>query len=267
MHHAQSFDEDAGRGDGRHHKAWMRGPRGAFGPGGEGPDGGPEGRREHRGGRGGRRGGPRGGRGGEGGRGSFDDGPGFEGPGPDERGQDFDGRGPGFEGRGPRGPRGPHGHRGHRGRGRAQRGDVRTAILQVVAEEPMHGYQIMQAIAERTNGAWKPSPGAVYPTINQLEDEGLVTTSEEGGRRLVSLTDAGGSYLEENAEQLSDPFANFGAGEGAPDLRGPLHELHLAARQIVVNGDKAQVEKAQDVLATARRSLYLILAGESDSQE
>lgn len=136
----------------------------------------------------------------------------------------------------------------------------------MIADEPMHGYQIMQAIAERTSGVWKPSPGAVYPTINQLEDEGLVETSEDGGRRLVSLTEQGRAYLSENAEQLGDPFANFDAAQGAPDLRGPLRELQQAARQIVLNGDKAQVEQAQEVLGKARRSLYLILAGESDSE-
>ena len=105
------------------------------------------------------------------------------------------------------GPRGeqhrPHGYRGHegrggrsgpggrgpggRGRGRAQRGDIRTAILLLLADQPMHGYQIMQAMSERTGGAWHPSPGAIYPTIAQLEDEGLVTTREEGGRRSVTL--------------------------------------------------------------------------------
>jgi hypothetical protein len=94
-----------------------------------------------------------------------------------------------------------HGHRARGGRGgpdrgrhrraRAQRGDVRTAVLLVLADEPMHGYQIMQAMSDRTGGAWRPSPGAVYPTIAQLEDEGLVTTQEEGGRRLVTLTSEG----------------------------------------------------------------------------
>ena len=109
------------------------------------------------------------------------------------------------------GPRGeqhrPHGYRGHegrggrggaggRGRGRAQRGDIRTAILLLLADEPMHGYQLMQAMSARTGGAWHPSPGAIYPTIAQLEDEGLVTTREEGGRRSVTLTSEGRTYLE-----------------------------------------------------------------------
>jgi len=199
--------------------------------------------------------------------------PGWEGrddrPGPEGR----EGRPP-REGRGPRegrefrggrpgrgGPGGPRG--GGRGRGRAQRGDVRTAVLLVVADEAMHGYQIMQAMTERTGGAWRPSPGAIYPTISQLEDEGLVATREEGGRKLVTLTPEGQSYLEERKARLGDPFSDFGQSQTGPDLRGPLHELHTAARQVATSGTPAQVEAAEKVLAQAKRSLYLILAGES----
>lgn len=167
----------------------------------------------------------------------------------------------------------PHDHRGRgrgapggrgRGRGRVQRGDVRTAILLVLADEAMHGYQIMQAISDRTGGAWRASPGAVYPTIAQLEDEGLVTTREEGGRRSVTLTSEGRTYVEERSARLGDPFAEFADRPTGPDLREPLHELQAAARQILSSGSAAQVEAAAQVLARARRSLYLILAGESE---
>jgi DNA-binding PadR family transcriptional regulator len=157
-----------------------------------------------------------------------------------------------------------HGRRGGPGRGRAQRGDVRTAILQVLSDEPMHGYQIMQTMSDRTGGAWRPSPGAVYPTIAQLEDEGLVTTREEGGRRLVTLTSEGSAYLEERSARLGDPFADFSHGSTGPDLRDPLHELQAAVRQIATGGSAAQLEAAARVLAQARRSLYLILAGEPE---
>ncbi len=136
-------------------------------------------------------------------------------------------------------------------------------MLLVVADEAMHGYQIMQAMTERTGGAWRPSPGAIYPTISQLEDEGLVATREEGGRRLVTLTPEGRTYLTDRKARLGDPFTDFGQGQSGPDLRGPLHELHLAARQVATSGTPAQVEAAEKVLAQARRSLYLILAGES----
>src|SRR6195952_5079909 len=114
--------------------------------------------------------------------------------------------------------RGRRGHPGHpgrgRGRGRAQRGDVRTAALLLLAEQPMHGYQLMQAISERTSGAWQPSPGAIYPTLSQLQDEGLVTMQSEGGRKLATLTDAGRAFLDEHGAEMPDPFADFPADAG-----------------------------------------------------
>jgi DNA-binding PadR family transcriptional regulator len=160
--------------------------------------------------------------------------------------------------------RGGRGRPGGRGRGRAQRGDVRTAILRLLTDQPMHGYQIMQAMSDRTGGAWHPSPGAIYPTIAQLEDEGLVTTNEEGGRRLVTLTDKGRADVEERSARLGDPFADFADAPNRPDLREPLHQLHAAVRQIEVGGDAAQLAAAAQILAQARRSLYLILAGEAE---
>jgi len=147
------------------------------------------------------------------------------------------------------------------GRGRAQRGDVRTALLLLLAEQPMHGYQLMQAISERTSGAWQPSPGAVYPTLSQLEDEGLIDTVAQGGRKLATLTDAGQAYLHTHGEAMPDPFAEFTArSSGGSDLRGALEELRHPTRQLAL-GDPQQVQAAQRVLAEARRSLYLILAG------
>jgi DNA-binding PadR family transcriptional regulator len=128
-------------------------------------------------------------------------------------------------------PEGPGGHRTRgrppgAGRGRAQRGDVRTALLLLLAEEPMHGYQLMQAITERTSGAWRPSPGAVYPTLSQLEDEGLIDTVAQGGRKLATLTDAGQAYLQTHGDTMPDPFAEFTARcGGGSDLRGALEEL------------------------------------------
>ena len=170
-----------------------------------------------------------------------------------------EGRG-GREGRVARGPVG-------RARGRAHRGDVRTAILLLLADQPMHGYQIMQAMRDRTGGAWRPSPGAIYPTIAQLEDEGLVTTQEEGGRRLVTLTSEGQTYLDERSARLGDPFADFAERPNRPDMRDPLHQLHAAVRQIEIGGSTTQLEAAAQVLAQARRALYLILAGEGEQTD
>jgi DNA-binding PadR family transcriptional regulator len=161
---------------------------------------------------------------------------------------------PMHRGRGGRGP-----GRGS-GRGRAPRGDVRTAVLMLLSEQPMHGYQLMQAIADRSAGRWTPSPGAIYPTINQLEDEGLVAVTADAGRKLVTLTDAGSSYVEERREASIDPFAAFAQAEPATDLRGLLEELHIAARQVGRSGSEEQRVAAAKILADARRSLYLLLA-------
>ena len=175
------------------------------------------------------------------------------------------------EGPGPRGGRrmGGRGPRGEgRGRGRAQRGDIRAAALLLLADEPMHGYQLMQAIAERTQGAWRPSPGAIYPTIAQLEDEGLVTVTPDSGRKLVALTDAGREYLAANKETMVDPFTAITEQRGGVhDLRGSLEQLRGAARAVAVSGTDAQIAAAQEILGQARRSLYLILAEEQAQQE
>jgi len=153
-------------------------------------------------------------------------------------------------------------HRGEgRGRGRAQRGDIRAASLLLLAEQPMHGYQLMQAITERTNGAWRPSPGAIYPTIAQLEDEGLVTVTPDSGRKLVTLTDAGREHLAANADTMADPFtAITEQGGGRHDLRGALLELAAAVRAVAVTGNDSQITAAHEILSQARRSLYLMLA-------
>jgi len=154
---------------------------------------------------------------------------------------------------------GPMGHR-RGGRGRAARGDVRAAVLLLVSEQPMHGYQLMQAIADRSGGRWTPSPGAIYPTISQLEDEGLVTVTAEAGRKLVTLTEAGRRHVDEHRQTGADPFAGHDATGPGADLRGPVEQLHAAVREIARTGTDAQRAAAAGVLADARRSLYLLLA-------
>jgi DNA-binding PadR family transcriptional regulator len=144
---------------------------------------------------------------------------------------------------------------------------VRTALLLLLAEQPMHGYQLMQAITERTSGAWRPSPGAIYPTLSQLEDEGLIDTRAEGGRKLATLTDAGQAYLQTRGETVPDPVADFTARcGGSSELRDALEELRYPVRQLA-RGDSQQVQAAQRVLTEARRSLYLILAESPTPEE
>jgi DNA-binding PadR family transcriptional regulator len=92
---------------------------------------------------------------------------------------------------------------------RVRRGDVRVAILAVLADGPLNGYQVIQEISDRTDGAWRPSPGSVYPTISQLEDEGLVEGDDERGRRTVQLTDRGREFLADSADEVAEVWAPF----------------------------------------------------------
>ena len=182
----------------------------------------------------------------------------------------------GRHGFGPGGPRGfggpgfggPGFGPGGRGRGpgrRAGRGDIRAAILLLLAEEPMHGYQLIQQIGERSGGTWRPSPGAIYPALNLLEDEGLVVITAESGRKMATLTEAGGTYVTENAEQLGSPWEDAASRPTSPGraLRGALEALGAAAHQVARTGTDQQATKALEVLDRARRDLYLILAGDA----
>lgn len=171
------------------------------------------------------------------------------------------------------GPGGPHGPgprargRGRRG-GRARRGDVRAAVLALVAEEPTNGYQIIQRIAERSGGIWQPSPGAIYPALSQLEDEGLILAeTARGGRRAYVLTEAGRTYVADNQDELRAPWSAM-AEQGsvtAVGLRKLVHQVHLAAVQVLSAGSDAQVGQAREILVQARRGLYRILAEDDDS--
>jgi DNA-binding PadR family transcriptional regulator len=161
---------------------------------------------------------------------------------------------------------GPHGRgrgRGRHGRygGRAQRGDVRAAALLLLNEGPMHGYQLIQEIAARTGGAWRPSPGAIYPALGGLAEEGLVDITRESSRQLVTLTEHGREFLGEHADDLGDPFAGWETDSEIGSLIDDVQALHSAAKQVVRGGDETQVAAARRTVAQAKRELYLILAG------
>ena len=183
---------------------------------------------------------------------------------------------------GPIGFGGPGGHGGRRGRRylyhnergfpgflgrgpRAGRGDVRAAILALLAEQPMHGYQIMRELGERSGGVWRPSPGSIYPTLQQLEDEELVRPETgDGGRRVFALTDAG-REAQKAAAGGRAPWEEVGV-EGdvtALELRDLVGQVVGAARQVLHAGEAAQIAQAKDVLRDARRKLYRILAEDS----
>ncbi len=149
------------------------------------------------------------------------------------------------------------------GRGRkARRGDIRTAALLLLAEEPRNGYQIMQEVEERSEGVWRPSPGSVYPALQQLEDEGLIRSEEIDGRKLFRLTDAGQAYLKERGEGKRAPWELMGDEESdrAVELGKLIRDVASAFVQVMRTGSEAQLEEARKVLTGARRDLYRILA-------
>jgi len=147
---------------------------------------------------------------------------------------------------------------------------VRAAILDVLGHEPMNGYQIIGSIGERSAGAWRPSPGSVYPTLQQLEDEGLVEADEERGRRTFRLTGDGRSYVESNAGEMDEVWVPFAAPESEErsdfaTLKPEIGQVMNAAWQIISTGSEAQRRAAIDVLVETRRKLYGILA-EGDTE-
>lgn len=157
---------------------------------------------------------------------------------------------------GPDGPfGGPFG-----GRPKVSRGDVRTAILYLLAEEPMHGYQIMQELSERTDGLWKLSPGSVYPTLQQLEDEDLVKSDQTDGKNIFHLTAEGKARVE--SSEAAPPWERFGAedGDALMDLRETGFQVGAAVMQVARAGSDAQIEKAKAILEDTRRKIYQILA-------
>jgi DNA-binding PadR family transcriptional regulator len=155
-------------------------------------------------------------------------------------------------------------------RARRARGDVRAAVLVLLAEQPMHGYQIITELAERSRGAWQPSPGSIYPTLQQLADEGLVTVAESDGRRTFSLTDAGRREVERAAARgRSAPWEQMAEAEegdsGARDLRAGAMRLMAAVMQVAVGASEQQIDRAEQLLSDCRRALYRLLAEEESA--
>jgi DNA-binding PadR family transcriptional regulator len=184
---------------------------------------------------------------------------GGHGRGEDIGGFPFGGRGPGEFGFGPRG----------RGGRKARRGDIRTAALLLLAEEPRNGYQIMQEVQERSDGAWRPSPGSVYPALAQLEDEGLIRSEEIDGRKAYRLTVDGLAHVEQRDPERPAPWEQM-SGDTPPkavELGKIMREVAFAFMQVMRTGSEEQQEQARKVLADVRRELYRILGegGEPES--
>jgi DNA-binding PadR family transcriptional regulator len=165
---------------------------------------------------------------------------------------------------GPMGPMGPMFGRHPFGRGpRARKGDVRAAILDLLAEGGQwNGYQLIQEIAGRTSGVWRPSAGSVYPALQQLEDEGLIAPEGEGRRRMYALTDQGRTYAEEHADELNgswDAVAGM-TDDDAVELGNMIRQVMMAVMEVRRAGSPDQLAQARAVLAQARRAMYRILA-------
>lgn len=189
--------------------------------------------------------------------------PGEGGPGAGPAGPGWDAGAGGWGGPGRGGPPGgPRWGRGHR-RGR---GEVRIAVLVLLAEGPMHGYQIIRELTERTGGRWRPSPGAVYPTLQLLEDEGLVRGEERDGKRVFTLTDDGQAEVERlRSARGHAPWARPDGGDDAVDqLRDAYLQLGAAARQIADAGTSRQQEAARALLTEARKGIYRLLAEDDE---
>ncbi|MFN8636155.1 MAG: PadR family transcriptional regulator [Chloroflexota bacterium] len=199
--------------------------------------------------------------------------------GPGDRGNPFGGNP--FGGSPFGGPPFGNPRRGGRGRGgrfewppfgrgpRVRRGDVRAAALVLLAEQPRNGYQIIQEIAERSDGLWKPSSGSVYPALQQLEDEGLVEVDVQDGRRTFRLTETGRTYVEEHKAELGAPWEAMKAemDESSVELFPLVGQVGMAVFQVSQAATPAQLEQARKVLVDARRALYQILADEEEATQ
>jgi DNA-binding PadR family transcriptional regulator len=151
---------------------------------------------------------------------------------------------------------------------KARRGDIRTAVLLLLAEEPRNGYQLMQLMEERSEGVWRPSPGSVYPTLQQLEDEGLIASVERDGRRVFELTAEGRALLAKRPADATAPWEQIagGVGDQTIELGLLVRQIALAAMQVMQAGSESQLAEARRILVEGRRALYRILAGDEAAE-
>jgi DNA-binding PadR family transcriptional regulator len=140
-----------------------------------------------------------------------------------------------------------------------RRGEVGLALLIALLDGPGHGYELIQALEAKTDGRWRPSPGSVYPSLQMLADQGYVTATEEDGKRVFSITDAGREHAEEHVASHGYPWDTMdGSGHGA--LRVAVRDLHMAAKQVGVTGSPEAVERATQIVTQARKDIYQLLA-------
>ena len=149
-----------------------------------------------------------------------------------------------------------------RGPRRRPKGDVRLAILSLLSEtDGLNGYSIMKAIGEKTEGAWRPSPGSVYPTLQQLVDEELIASRGEGRKTEFTLTDAGRTFVAENGDELAGAWASVPRpSEASTELFESIGKLMGVVGQFRHAASEEQRKAATAKIDETRRALYLILA-------
>ncbi len=143
---------------------------------------------------------------------------------------------------------------------RVGRGDIRGLLLVGLTAGPAHGYELMRRLEESSGGAWTPSPGSVYPTLQMLQDEGLLTAALDGGRKVYTLTPAGRTAARAAAKEPRPWEHSDAANPGRYPLREITHAVHAAARQVGAQGTPDQIDRAVALLRTTRQQLYRLLA-------
>ena len=157
---------------------------------------------------------------------------------------------------------GAEGWEGRRRGGRMRRGDIRTAVLAILAEEPGHGYDVIQRLEEKTSGAWRPSPGSVYPTLQLLEDEGLARSAERNDKRVYEITEQGREEATRRIEEAGGtPWEVAGRNDTrVGEFRNAVRQLLVASKQVSASGNQQQVERMLEILKRARKEIYTMLA-------
>ena len=139
-------------------------------------------------------------------------------------------------------------------------GDVRAALLLALQEGPAHGYELGQRLERASGGAWRPSPGSIYPTLQALADEEVVVSSERDGKRIYELDKRGRAELKERSDRGDATPWQAASDAPSSDLKEAVHALKEAAKQIGTVGTADQVARATTIVVEARRQVYELLA-------
>jgi DNA-binding PadR family transcriptional regulator len=148
-----------------------------------------------------------------------------------------------------------------------KKGSAELLILSLVEDQPRHGYDIIRALEDRMRGYYRPSPGSVYPTLQMLEDLGYVSSSQQEGKKVYTITDEGRRYLEEQKSTVDDIRERIAAGWEAaqrPEVSDLMHELQQLGRALFRHGtrgalhDPERLKRLRDILARARAEVEAV---------